>query len=707
MSLTFLVPLFLLGVAGIAVPVVLHLTRRQRKQVVMFPSLMFLEMIPFQEQRRRRIQHWLLLSLRALALALLAVAFARPFFDDSELTGAGAGGPHEVVVLLDRSYSMAIGSQWDRAVREARAVSDGLGPLDRASLVVFSQGAHVLLRSTSDPARFRGALDTVSVGSGTTRYGPALKVAQTILEESRLPSGRVVLVSDFQRVGWTGDEGVRLPAGSEVVPVVVRDEIGENIQVTDVALLRQSSSGRERVTPTARVARRGGGGPAEVSLALELDGQEIQTRSVRLGADGAASVAFAPFTLSVPHTRGTVRVPADDIEADDARHFVVSPGRATSVVIVHGARANQDASLYLRRALETSDEGRFRVRTRRGDGLRPTDLQDTDVLILNDARVDGASAELLRGFVEGGGGVLVVLGESASWPASAMDLLPGIVGPVQDRTDSRGGRLGFIEYGHPVFEVFQGPRSGDFSGARFFRARGFNAADSAQIVARFNDGSVAMAEVRLGRGRVLVWTSTLDAYWNDLALQPVFLPFAHRVSDYLSGKADVVPWFTAGQVLNLADPGALEAAGLASPEAAGIAESQEQVVLAPSGGSVRIAAMEGPRYVALEERGFYVIRPPGVDPERPFTIAVNVDLSESSREVLDPSELVAQVTAPMVDAPAGPSFEAVELRREDQERRQSLWRYLLVGAFALLLLETVLSNWVSRRTVGTPGAATG
>jgi Mg-chelatase subunit ChlD len=707
MSLTFLVPLFLLGVAGIVVPIVLHLTRRRRRQVVMFPSLMFLERIPFQEHRRRRIQHWFLLALRALALALLAVAFARPFLDDANLTGAGATGPEEVVVLLDRSYSMEVGSQWERAVSEARSVFGGMGPLDRASLVAFSRGAQVVLRSTSDPARLRGALDTLSPGSGTTRYGPALRVAQTILEESNLPSGRVVLVSDFQRVGWVGDEGVRIPAGTRVDPVMVRDEIGENVQVMDVTLARESDSGRERVTPTVRVARQGGSGPVEISLSLEVDGQEIQTRTVRLDSDGAASVVFAPFTLSAPHTRGTVRVPADDVEADDAHHFVVSPGSATSVVVVEGRGATRDASLYLRRALETSDEGRFRVRTRRDDGVRPADLQGTDVLILNDTRLDGASAERIRGFVTDGGGVLAVLGESASWPASAADVLPGVLGPVEDRLDTRGGRLGFVEYGHPVFEVFQGPRRGDFSGARFFRARRFSAADSSRIVARFNDGSVAMAELLLGRGTMMVWTSTLDSFWNDLALQPVFLPFVHRLADHLSGRAEMMPWFTTGQLLNLDDPEAMESAGLASPGAAGLSPASEQVVLAPSGETSRIPPMEGPRYLALEERGFYVIRPPGVDPERPFAVAVNVDLTESSREALDPGELVAQITAPAADAAPGPSLESAELRREDQERRQSLWRYLLVAAFALLLLETVWSNWVSRRVVGTPGAASG
>ena len=83
MSLAFLVPLFLAGVAGIVIPIVVHLTRRQRRNVVHFPSLMFLERIPYQEQRRRRVQHWMLLSLRALALLLVVAAFARPFMESN------------------------------------------------------------------------------------------------------------------------------------------------------------------------------------------------------------------------------------------------------------------------------------------------------------------------------------------------------------------------------------------------------------------------------------------------------------------------------------------------------------------------------------------------------------------------------------------------------------------------------------------------
>lgn len=709
MNLAFLVPLFLLGIAGVVVPIVVHLTRKQRRNVVHFPSLMFLQKIPYQEQRRRRIQHWFLLSLRALALALLVLAFARPFLDQSGLALGAASGPTEVVVLIDQSYSMAIGDKLDRARTEARAIFAALGPLDRASLVVFARGANVVARSTADRVRLRGALDTIEVSSGSTRYGPALKVAQTILEESTLPSGAVYLLTDFQRTGWTGDEGVHLPPGSRMIPILLgSDEPVDNVMITDVSLPRQAVAGRERVTPTARIVRRGGAETREVMVSLELDGQEIQTRSVMLEPNASAAVTFQPVTLSRPHTRGTVRLPDDALTADNAHHFVLSPGTALRVLVVEGAGAADDVSLYLRGALEISDDGRFDVRTRRASVVRPVDLEGTDAVFLNDVQIDGGSAERLRAYVEAGGGILVALGQDGGWPASAADMLPGTVGPMEDRIQGRGGRLGYLDYEHPVFEVFAGPRSGDFTGARFYRARRLELSDSATALARFDDGSVALAELSYGRGKVLVWTTSLDAFWNDLALQPVYLPFVHRLAEYMGGRAEAVPWFVAGQVVDLADPRALEMAGLVSSEAAGLTEGLDQVALTPSGANVPLPAGDGPRYLPLDEHGFYTVRRPGSDPERPFVIAVNVDLEESNLTPIDPNELVLQIEATTAATPMGDGFDqASELRMEDQERRQSLWRWLLVAALGLFITETVISNWVSRKSPGAPGMVAG
>src|SRR6476659_4283357 len=175
--MTFLFPLFLIGLAGLAVPVLLHLIQRERKQVVQFPSLMFLRRIPYQSVRRRRIRDWLLLVMRLAALALIVLAFARPFFRRSALAAAAQNGAREAIILVDTSYSMEYGDRWRKARAAAADAIKGLGAGDRASLVFFSSGADVAVRSAADHGRLESALAAAAPGPGETRYDPALKLA--------------------------------------------------------------------------------------------------------------------------------------------------------------------------------------------------------------------------------------------------------------------------------------------------------------------------------------------------------------------------------------------------------------------------------------------------------------------------------------------------------------------------------------------------
>ena len=153
--MAFLAPLFFLGVAALAVPVIIHMIQRERKEVLEFPSLMFIRKIPFHSFRRQRVRHWFLLLLRCAAVALLMAAFARPFFRAPAFTVI-ASGAREVVILLDRSYSMGYGDRWDRAKTAANEVVDALGPEDLATIIFFDSGAEAGPRSSLDrvqPAR--------------------------------------------------------------------------------------------------------------------------------------------------------------------------------------------------------------------------------------------------------------------------------------------------------------------------------------------------------------------------------------------------------------------------------------------------------------------------------------------------------------------------------------------------------------------------
>jgi len=697
MGLAFLVPLALLGAAAIIVPIVVHLTRRRKSKVLRFPSVRFIEKVPYRAESRRRIHHWFLLSLRALAILLIVAAFARPFVDrTAEATVAGTG-PTERVVLLDHSWSMALGDRWSEAQQAARDAVSELGPLDRASVVVFARGADAIARSTSEPIRLRQAIDTARVSDEGTAYGPGLKLAQTILEESELPARELVVVSDFQAEGWTGEEGVTLPAGTDIRTVVVGEGGIDNAAVADVALNRARVEGRERVTPAARIVRTGGDEPREVEVVLSLDGQPVQTRTVTLPAEGADGVVFDPVTIGSDQTQGSVSMTTDELPQDDVLRFVLSPGRAEFVRLLVPPGA-PDAAFYVERALRITEAGEFDVVASTGAVPTGDALDETDVLLLVDRPLGSAELDRVRGWVDAGGGLVVIAGERGGWGTGGETLFPGALGGIEDR-DGRGERLASVEYEHPVFEVFRGPRQGDFSSARFYRARTYDvqASDSVAILARFDDGSPALVERRTGDGRVLVWASTLDATWTDLALQPVFLPFVHELARYASGATDAFEFFTAGQIVDVTDARAMESAGLGAIAEA-ISASEERIVLAPSGTSSELTDGESSHFLELSEAGFYEIRPPGRDDLRPVSVAVNVDRGESDLTPLDPEELVASLRSATDVAPAGDSERAAVLRRADQERRQSWWRWLLLGAFGILIIETVLSNRLSRRT---------
>lgn len=202
MGLSFLAPAFLLGLAALAVPILVHLTQRQRKDVVEFPSLMFLERIPYRSVRRQRIRHWMLFLIRCLAIVLLAAAFSRPFLDRPDPPLALGATAREVVILVDRSYSMGYGERWADAGAAVRRVVGELGPEDRATLIAFDEAAVEVVPATTDRGRILAALDTLAPGSRTTRYAPALQLAGRILAASQRPRREAVLVSDLQRRGW-------------------------------------------------------------------------------------------------------------------------------------------------------------------------------------------------------------------------------------------------------------------------------------------------------------------------------------------------------------------------------------------------------------------------------------------------------------------------------------------------------------------------
>ena len=678
--MSFIAPLFFVALAALAIPVLIHLIQREKKQIMRFPSLMFVQRVPYKSIQRRRIHNWLLLLVRLSALALIVLAFSRPFFERQDLAPGGGAGAREVVVLLDQSYSIGYGDRWELARKAAYDAINGLGPSDRGSIVLFSSGAEIALRSTAGGERERltAAVAEAKPTAGSTRYAPALKVAGSIVAESPLPRREVVLISDFQRGGWRGEEGARLPAGTTVTPVKVGgNDDAANVSVTAASFARSTFSNQERVAVTAVVVNRSTRSLNGGQLALEIGGRAVQTQPLNVEAAGSASVTFDPVTIAAADMRGTLRAGNDALAADNVFNFVLSPVAPVHVIVVDRGGTGS-AALYLTRALAIGDAPRFETTLRQPDAVSDDDLRRASTVVLNDIAVPAALGRRLARFVEMGGGLLVALGPRASWP-QGVDILPAVLQAPVDRSRGDAARIGALEYGHSVFEPFRAPRSGDFAAARIYGYRGVEPAPMAQVLARFDAGAPALLERRTGMGRVLLWTSSLDLAWSDFPLKPVFLPFVHRAMRHLSAYAEPAPWSTVGQVLD-------------ASFGASMVEPAGGVVITPSGRQLPVDD-EGGQVLELTEQGFYELRTRAGE-GAVAVVASNVDSAESDLTAMDPREIVAAAVGG-ADADAR-AAAGVPLPPEAQERSQRLWWYLLCIGILVLGADTLISNRLSK-----------
>ncbi len=678
--MSFLTPLFFLGLGAIAIPIVVHLIQREKKNVIEFPSLMFVQRIPYQSVRRRRIRHWFLLLMRAAAIALIAVAFARPFLPERAAAMVAAiGGNKELVVMLDRSASMGYGDHWRRATAAARDAIGSIGPNDKATLVLFDKNAEEAVRATSDRGRLESALGAAAVTPGGTRYGPPLKLAESILARSSLQRREALLISDFQKSGWSGAEDVHFSESMRLTPILIRSDKMANIAVPSVTFARSSFSGQERITVTTGVANKSPETVANVPVTLEVEGQQIASKVVTIAAGASTSVVFDQFTLADPASRGVVRAGTDMLPVDNSFHFVLTPSQSVSVLAVDsGDRA--DASFYLSRALGIGNTPVFHVETAPAGRVSPPLLERRSVVVLNDTVVPpGLAGGELKHFVERGGGLLVAVGPHTSWPAAETGLLPGKLGSTIDRSGGRGATLGFKDYSHPVFEIFKAPRSGDLSAPRFHHYRTIEAGPEDRVLARYDDGAVAAVERRIGTGRVIVLTSSLDDSWNDLAKKPVFLPLLHALTKYLARYEQQAAWRTVGDVVDVAAK-----------------SKQDRSIVTPSN-ERRIMRTNDPGLLELNEKGIYEIRTTAVGTGRPERIAVNLDPVESDLSVLDPLELVAMVTGHATQAVSQGQAAPQQLSAAEAERQQSLWWYVLLAGLLLLTTEILVANRLSQR----------
>jgi hypothetical protein len=535
----FLSPLFLVGLLAAAIPVAIHLFHRRPDPVIEFAAIRYLRRAPIEQPQRRRLRELLLLALRVTALTLLALAFARPYFQ----TAAG-GGASATVVLIDTSASLSAPNQFERARARAHDAIRSAAAADSMAVAAFASGVDVVAPLSLDRAAAHAAVAALQPGAGATRYRVALARGAGLLEGR---PGRLVVVSDLQASGWEAGDARAVPRGVEVAVA----DVGAPDRNLSVMSLR--TDGADAIAVVHNFSSEA----ASEQVAFTIDGRPAGVVLVAVPPHGAAEAR-----LAVPDRRDGVPPRALSASvadrfgytADDTRYAVLDPAAAPAVLAVT-ASADPSEAFFLERALTVGAGARaFRFTLRSGSSfsdLTAEALAEYDAIaILGTRGISRPARERLAAYVRSGGGLLLVAGPDVDAPADVLENVVGTRWKARSGERLTGGdaRLALApdDSRHPVFRPFAGAAT--LGNVTFREAVDVTAPAAAAIVARYSDGTPALVEEQVGDGRVLVFASDLNDRWNDFPLQPVFVPFVHETLRYLSAPRSVRTEYLVGEV---------------------------------------------------------------------------------------------------------------------------------------------------------------
>lgn len=691
MGFGFLAPMFLAGLAALAIPVLVHLVHKQDAAVKAFPSLMFLQRAPSPLQRRREIKHWLLLALRCLGLALMVLAFAQPFIERGPTTVAMESDRHDMVLLMDRSYSMDYGDHWSRAQEAGRAAIGELAGADRVALVYFDSAARISKDFTVDHESVVSAIENTLPGPRPTDFTVGLRRAARLLENSDADLREIRLISDFQSSGWNHHVGFELSEDIRLETVEINSPDAWNSAVWLPRRRLHRGDDSVAIEASVRDGRQEAVVVDPLQVTLSLEGKNIESVRLEGGAHGERNARFVLPTPNQGTAKGELGIADDGLPADDSFRFALRDERPVPVLVVEGVRSRNHQSAFLVEALRLSEDPRFVVETKRQDQLEVADLSDASIVVFNETSTPGRDIDdALLDFVGSGGGLLAVAGAGTS---SAEALGPRQLAPTLSGDDRQGAtkgshRITWIEVSHPALALFASPNEIDLSAPQFSRYQALELKPEDTVIARFDDGGAALVERIYEKGRVLTWSTTLDTHWSDFPLQPLYLPFLHELMKYLAGYSPLASWQYVGDAVDLL----AHFRAHSDVDAARVRSIDSVVVESPSGGQTRVPAATP--LLIVDEPGWYELHVPGEDKLRDF-VAVNVDPVEADLRPLSTTEFLASIDRAAVEQPsARPQPRTTPGPGTETPR---IWWYVLLLALIILATETLVSNRLSSK----------
>lgn len=696
--MSFLAPFYLLAGLAIGLPIAFHLIRQSPKGKQVFSSIMFLEPSPPRVTHRSRIQDWILLLLRALAVLLLALAFARPFLRSEALAELNTAPGRRIVFLVDVSGSAQRKDYWSTT---KRILENRLGQIRRAdsvSVITFADETETILTfrewNRNDFGLRRRAvmsrMKDVEPTWASTNLGAAMIEAAERLntsDDEEVSERLVVVISDLQSGShWEELNGYEWP---EQV-LVEFERVGKRNNVTNAAIQvvadDKSDTLRVRISNTIE---------ADKDL-FELQWQDVfggqsdspdEVTSVYV-PPGQSRVVVAPEQSNELASQRLV-ISGDEEPFDNICYVAKTAPWQVKVLYLGSDNEEQGLRFFLKPALPSTKSRQVKLLDWNGSNAKP-DVADEDIsLVIVGGELSADQLTWARTWTKQGGQLVFVARDSdqALQLYELLELGPKPVAEAESTASKADyAMLEKVDLTHTIFQQFDDPRFSDFTKLKFWKHRQYvkDSLPRLHVMAEFDDGFPAIAEIPVEKGRVVLFASGWNRDDSEWAVSTKFVPMMNALLEYGSGRGATRPQYHVTDTL--------------TPKHFGILS--ENVVIEDPVGDVQTVPIN--QTYRFAQPGIYrmAVDEAALAAGDVTFLAVNMLPEESQVSPLS-LDVIAANGVQLVNAKSKRKQLSANQRRqlmnEELESRQQLWKWLLVGAGALLLSETLLGGWLAYR----------
>lgn len=756
--MTFLNPLFLLGLAASALPVLFHLFARRKSRRVEFSSLRFLQKLEKTSMRAVKIRQLLLLIVRTLLVTAVVLAFARPALRG--YLGGFFGSSHansSMVLLIDNSASMSRSDDRGELLKQSKeaaaAVVGALGEGDEATVIPM---ASIELGKEYRPMHTRrdvlDAINQVHIAGRSATLPDGLRMASAVLAQSHNVNKEVYLFSDAQKRNLL--EGAGGQAGSSPTMSAALRDTGKAIKLFDASTklftmtvghgeqLNGRNLSLDSMRPVTTVFEPGRPitfeawarnttteSAANVVLSLFYNDERVAQKTI-LSISGNATERVE---IQGP-LRGSGRVAVraelepDALPFDNARFAVIDvPSSRRIGIFTQDASSATFVTLALSQSLAQSQTGMpFTTEVHRTQELRSLgsfpDRYDAIFVFLGPATLDEPDRSALKSFLASGRGAGIFLMPGLDMVSTSKQLaslgLPQIVrkeGTPNDVTHYQS--FAQFDFAHPFFAgMFEaisttGGVSGNGASLRgiespkVFESYALQPSVGLSLI-KLSNGSPFLSEIKIGKGDALLFAAPPTMQFSDFPRKSIFLPLVRRAAAYASAvhsRADE----SASERYVTTEPFEVDLPHITSEEHAGVTSTV--LIKAPDGTSERVPVVtsaDGRARIQVTEAkvaGNYTVYRDAEAREPLSAFAVNITSDESDlhassdREVHDYLATRMEGTPRII--PLAPGTRDIAKIVDQSRYGVELWQSLLLAALILAIIELIIAREAKPRLV--------